>query len=57
METFVIKLAVAVSPLIALIAAANLPSPRLRRRAQVILRGRRTRHAIARALAMGIMFR
>jgi hypothetical protein len=57
METFAVKLVVAILPLFVLVSWVNLSTPRLRRRAQAVCLGHRTRNAMARALAVGILFR
>ena len=57
METFIIKLLVAVLPLLILITVVNLSASWSLRRLQVVCRGRRTRTAVARACALGVMLR
>ena len=57
METFIVKLSVALLPLVTLILSVNLSDYRFRRQAQVVCRGRRARDAMYRALAVGIFLR
>lgn len=57
METFLIKLAVAVVPLIILVAIVILCDAHTRRRMAVICWGRKARKNMFQAFAAGIMFR
>ncbi len=57
METFLIKLAVAVIPLISIVAVIILCDAHTRKRMLVVCRGRRARKGIMQAFAAGIMFR
>jgi len=57
MEMFIVKLFVAVFPLVVAIALINLSDPKFRQGIRVVFRGRRCRTAMARALAGGVMIR
>lgn len=57
MEMFIVKLYVAVFPLVVAVALINLSDPKFRQWIRILFRGRRCRTAMARALAVGVMIR